>query len=122
MKLRSTLVGALLLAVIAVPGCARGQGEAGCALVIVWSGRTYTALGFHLTKEHLTYADVREPRVGRRLGTGRVPACEDEDSDPTKIGVYAVVGVDPSAAVVSKIGTLVIEQDSAIPTMLLKPR
>jgi hypothetical protein len=65
---------------------------ASCAFIVWWEGRKYEALGVQVS-----------PRVGRRVGTGTSPACDDTNENtpepPERYALARVRGVPPADAV-----------------------
>jgi hypothetical protein len=94
------LVAALLLgptseqATAASPGATgASSGSSSCVFVVRWSGRTYEAVAVEVS-----------PRVGRRLGRGVIPPCDDTGDSPSpaeRIDLAALPGVAPRRAVVA---------------------
>jgi hypothetical protein len=74
------------------PAAREAREAASCAFVVWWEGRKYEALGVQVS-----------PRVGRRVGTGTSPACDDTNDGtpepPERFPLVRVRGVAPTDAV-----------------------
>lgn len=103
---RSVAIG-VVLAGIAV-GCdagavdGGGNGAGSCAAILHWQGRTYWGVGTAII-----------PREQVRLGTGQLPACNDNNDgskgDPEDVGVYRIEGATPGQAVLTDTGVFVLD-------------
>lgn len=69
-----------------------GSGEGSCALIVTFRGERYVG------RQVLV-----EPPLGRGLGEGVIPSCDDSDEDGSaeeRITVVKLLGIDPSIAIV----------------------
>jgi uncharacterized protein DUF6281 len=103
---RTVAIGVVLAGIAA--GCDTGALEGGgggagsCAAILHWQGRTYWGVGTAIV-----------PREEVRLGTGQLPACNDNNLSsggrPENVGVYRIEGVLPSQAVLTDTGVFVLD-------------
>ncbi|MEV8551426.1 DUF6281 family protein [Streptomyces glaucescens] len=97
MKARMKAVRGLTVLLLALTGCAAGEGggdaAASCAYLVRYEGRTYldrSGVGFE---------------AAERIGTAVLPPCDDTpgDGEPgspaTSVRAYRVVGWDPAEAI-----------------------
>ena len=91
MRLIAALIG--LLVVVAGAGCQSGvESDGDCALAVRFDGAVFEGQGVQVA-----------PRLGRPVGTGVLPGCNDSDGPPEKdeeIELVQLEGVSPEVALV----------------------
>jgi hypothetical protein len=93
-----------------------------CGWSITWRHTEYLGLGYvlgPLKANGVTDADIRPVAAGRKLGTGYVPQCPG-DSSGTATDVYAIDGIDPAIAIVTRTHLIGIAKGHSLPPQLLR--
>jgi hypothetical protein len=92
--MRARVAFAVVLSSLATVSPASGA-EASCAFLVNWEGRSYEALGVNVS-----------PLVGRSLGSGQSPACNDtgpetQPEKPERVPLAVLRGARPRDALVA---------------------